>query len=109
MARLNYIPMSRNALPDMSSGQDLSRWMRDNHLDAIYVDPLFKGCEPSVWALVQEQVGHTLKVRFTSEKADVQVLFPTVKRSDTDLQRYVERPWFSSRPRFITHFDVTQS
>jgi hypothetical protein len=101
MAGLTYIPMFRSALPEIASGQDLLDWMKRNHLAAIYVDPHLQRLEPSVWAIVKEQIGNSLKVGFSSEKEDVQVLLADTGSSRADLSGYVERPWFSSKERFL--------
>jgi len=98
MADRDFIPMFRSALPRFNSGTDVLNWVRENHLKAIYVDPLLKRMEPSVWALVHEQIGHGLKVGFRSDRGEFQVLLPTI---GTGAGNYLERPWFSSKERFL--------
>jgi hypothetical protein len=102
MSRLNYIPLLRSTLPDLTSDQDFSRWMHANQLDAIYVDPLFTESERSLWALIQQRIGNDLEVGFTSDNGDTMVLFTTTKDSNRALRTYVQRPWFSSKERFVT-------
>jgi hypothetical protein len=102
MADLTYIPMYRSALPEISSGQDLLNWMKKNRLAAVYVDLHLQRQEPSVWAIVEGQIGKSLKVGFASENGDVQVLLTDTGSSTADLSGYVERPWFSSKERFVS-------
>jgi hypothetical protein len=100
LADMTYIPMFRSALPSFDSDEDVLTWMKKNRLEAIYVDPLLKQLEPSVWTLVQKQIDHSLKVGFASEKGEIQVLLTKTEDSEPNLAGYVERPWFSSKERF---------
>ncbi|HZA54159.1 MAG TPA: hypothetical protein VE616_07910, partial [Candidatus Udaeobacter sp.] len=109
MANLTYIPMFRSALPGLNSEQDFSTWMKNNRLAAVYVDSSLKRQEPSVWALVQKRIGHDLKIGFASEKGDIQVLFTAASNSEVDLRDYVDRPWYSSKERFITQSQTTEN
>jgi hypothetical protein len=102
MADLTYIPMFRSALPEIASVQDLLDWMKKNHLAGVYVDPHLQRQEPSLWAIVEGQIGKSLKVGFTSEKGEVQVLLANTEGPPADLTGYVERPWFSSKERFVS-------
>jgi hypothetical protein len=109
MASLTYIPMFRSALPDLNSDQDFSAWMKNNRLAAVYVDSSLKLQEPSVWALVQKRIGHDLKIGFASEKGDIHVLFTTDSNSEVDLRDYVDRPWYSSKERFMTQPQTSEN
>jgi hypothetical protein len=99
MANLTYIPMYRSALPEFPSQEDFGRWMKENRLHAIYADSYLKKLEPAVWQLVQERIGHDLTVGFVSEDEGIHVLL-TATESTLDLEGYVDRPWYSSQPRF---------
>ncbi len=100
-ANLTYIPMFRSALPKFQTEEDFTTWMKDNRLHAIYVDSYLKVEEPAVWEIVQKQIGRALTIGFASEKGDIEILL-AASNSTVDLAGYVERPWYSSKPRFVT-------
>jgi hypothetical protein len=101
MADMTYIPMMRSTLPDIQSRDDLRAWMNDNRLGAIYVDAALRNNEPKVWEVVQQQIGDILKPAFVSKAGDVQVLTRDQGEAYAGLPAdYIERPWFSSKPRF---------
>jgi hypothetical protein len=101
MAKQNYIPMSRNAFPDLLPDGEFSGWLRNNHVRAIYSDPMLKILEPAIWQLVQKHVGVELQVGFSSRDGKWQVL--TARDvSDADPSTYIDRQWYSSKPRFTT-------
>jgi hypothetical protein len=99
MANLTYIPMYRSSLPEFRSQEDFEKWMKENRLHAIYADSYLKKLEPAVWQLVQERIGQDLRVGFVSEDEGIHVLL-TKTDSTLNLQGYVDRPWYSSQPRF---------
>jgi hypothetical protein len=99
MANLTYIPMYRSSLPQFRSQEDFGKWMKENRLHAIYADIYLKKLEPAVWQLVQERIGQDLRVGFVSEDENIHVLL-TATDSPLDLAGYVDRPWYSSQPRF---------
>jgi hypothetical protein len=101
MAKQNYIPMGRNALPPLLTDAEFSAWLKNNHLHAIYSDPMLKILEPAVWQLVQKHVGAELQVEFSSRDGKWQVL--TARDVyDPDPSTFIDRPWYSSKPRFAT-------
>jgi len=75
-AKMTYVPMYLN-LRYMTSGQDLSTWIIDQNLKAIYMNESFRRVEPSVCALIERQIGKSLEIAFTSDEGAVQVLLVT--------------------------------
>jgi hypothetical protein len=101
MAKQNYIPMGRNALPALLTDGEFSAWLKDNQLHAIYSDPNLKILEPAIWQLVQKHVGKELQVGFSSQDGRWQVV-TTRNVSDADPSTFIDRPWYSAKPRFAT-------
>ena len=77
IANMTYVPMWCFRLHCMTSDQGLSAWIVDNNVEVIYVDKALKYFEPSVWALIKRQIAKSLRVAFTSDEGDVQVLLTT--------------------------------
>jgi hypothetical protein len=73
-AGMNYVGMYKSVLPDMQSAYDLNRWMENNKLQAIYADHDLREFEPFIWRLVEIQIGKNLKVAFTSDDGNTQIL-----------------------------------
>ena len=76
LAKLTHVKMNLD-LRHMNSDQELSAWIVDQNLEAIYVDGALRNGEPSVWVLVERQIGHNLEVGFSSDENEVQVLLVT--------------------------------
>jgi hypothetical protein len=66
------------SLRSMNTEKDVLDWMKDKHLKAIYVDEELRNFEPSVWKLIENQIGRNFKIVFNSDDESVQVLM--VKR-----------------------------
>ena len=101
MAKLTYIPMFRSA--SELNEQNFRNWIESNHVRAIYVDPNLKVLEPSFWALVQAHKGRDLSLAFSADGGKYQVLYSNYKHPGEVLEGYIERPWYSSKPRFISN------
>jgi hypothetical protein len=99
MAKLTYIPMFRSATE--LNEQNFRNWIQTNHVRAIYVDPNLKVLEPPFWALVQAHIGRDLNLAFSADGGNYQVLYSNYEYPGEVLEGYFERPWYSSKPRFI--------
>ena len=79
ITKMNYVPMYRD-LRYISTDKDLLDWMKEQDLEAIYVDKALRDYESSLWALIERQIGTNLEVAFTCDDSAVQVLLVTTKR-----------------------------
>jgi hypothetical protein len=57
----------------IQSGQDLQRWLKQNNVDAIYVDDYLRRYEPPLWSIIEEQIGSSLDVVFSSSDPYIQI------------------------------------
>lgn len=78
IANMTHVPVDR--IRYMTSEQELSAWMVNRNLKAIYVDKALRNYYPEAWALIKRQIGKSLQVGFTSKAGDVQVLLVTISR-----------------------------
>ena len=79
LANMSHVPMSGD-LRSVKSAQNLADWMASNDVEAIYADRRLREFEPDLWGLIRNQIGKSLNVAFTDERAEVQVLVPAAKR-----------------------------
>ena len=78
LAKMSHVEMG-GALRSMKSGQDLADWMGSNDVAAIYVDQSLRQYESDLWGLVRDQIGKELKVAFTDDQNEVELLVPVDK------------------------------
>ena len=76
-ADMTWVPILRSNIPDMVSDQDLRQWMTTNKVTAIYLDDNLKSSQPETWTLVEQSIGKSLKIAFTSDDGRIRLLFFT--------------------------------
>jgi len=54
---MRYVPLLKSDIGAMSSDQDLQRWIKDNKVQAIYVDRALREFDSTIWELIENQVG----------------------------------------------------
>jgi hypothetical protein len=74
-ARMKWLDLTGiDTRTELRSGEDLQRWMIDNKVAGFYVDDLLRRFEPSLWALIENQIGKTSTIAFSSETPYIQIL-----------------------------------
>ncbi len=73
MARLDYIPIFPEPRK-LTSRRDLLGWLLTRDVKAIYVDELFRRCEPGVCKGLDMMRGEELEVGYQDAQHDIQVL-----------------------------------
>ncbi|OGO19839.1 MAG: hypothetical protein A2Z14_17750 [Chloroflexi bacterium RBG_16_48_8] len=71
-AKLVSVNMSVQ-LRSLETPQKFVQWMQDEKLQAIYVEGALRSAEASVWSLIQEEIGKSLEVGFTTGEDGIQV------------------------------------
>ncbi len=73
MARLGYIPMFPEPRK-LTSRSNLLWWLMTRDVKAIYIDELFRQCEPGVCGRLDVMKGEELEVVYQDDQNDIQVL-----------------------------------
>ncbi|MFH1339227.1 MAG: hypothetical protein ABIH40_05250 [Candidatus Omnitrophota bacterium] len=79
-AKVTYVPMYLE-LRGIASDRELSAWIDGQNLKAIFLNADFRLFEPSLCALIERQIGKSLKVGFASKDGDIKVLLVTPQPS----------------------------
>jgi hypothetical protein len=75
MAKMDYASLIATDLPRDKSSEEFLEWMRQHHIQAVYVDHGLYNNNPAVWALVRDQIGKGIRRVFSGDNGDIQVLF----------------------------------
>ena len=74
-ARMTWLDLTGiDTRAELRSDEDLQRWMNNNKVAGFYVDDLLRRFEPSLWALIENQIGKTSTIAFSSETPYIQIL-----------------------------------
>jgi hypothetical protein len=71
MKRVNLLGLVlRKNSAKQSSDQVFRRWIRDNQVEAVYLDDNVRKYE-TLWALIEKEIGDSLEIAFVSERQEV--------------------------------------
>jgi len=74
MKRVNLLGLVlRKNSAKQSSDQVFRRWIRDNQVEAVYLDDNVRKYE-TLWALIEKEIGDSLEVAFVSDHQESEVL-----------------------------------
>jgi hypothetical protein len=74
-ARMTYIELTGvDTRGVIESEEDLQRWMLETKVEAFYVDSSLQRYEPPLWRLIENQIGKSLEVVFSSDTPYIQIL-----------------------------------
>jgi hypothetical protein len=74
MAGMLSATLSAADVPTDRSPEAFVQWLRDQGIQAVYVDPILVGDDTLAWNLIQQQIGKGLKRVFVGDGGDYQVL-----------------------------------
>ena len=79
--KMEHVNMSLD-LRYIKSAEDVSEWMDQERVKAIYADDYLRTFEPSLWDILQKQANHALQVAFDAGEGvtQVQILVPTPRQ-----------------------------
>jgi hypothetical protein len=74
MKRINLLGLVlRKNSAKQSSDQVFRRWIRDNQVEAVYLDDNVRKYE-TLWALIEKEIGDSLEVAFVTDHQESEVL-----------------------------------
>jgi len=73
LARMRYVPLNIN-LRSMTAASDLSSWMKNVDISAVYVDQGLRQFEPRAWRLLQSEIGNGLTQIYISSDSQHTIL-----------------------------------
>jgi hypothetical protein len=73
-SKMGYAGLASQDVPKDKSPVDFIAWMREQGIEAIYVDHNLYNVLPSIWELIEPQIGISLERIFETERGNYQVL-----------------------------------
>jgi hypothetical protein len=69
--------LSSTDVPEFDDPSEVVRWMREQGMQAVYVDAGLYGDNPALWSLIESEVGNGFERVFVAEQGNYQVLLVT--------------------------------
>jgi hypothetical protein len=66
-AKMTYVSLLKTEFSEAAAAGDLQHWMKAKKLQVIYSDHSLERSEPVLWGLIENQIGKSLEVAFSSQ------------------------------------------
>ena len=78
-AKMDYAGLVSTDLPVNRTSDELFAWMREQGIEAVYVDHGLYNGAPKTWELIEDQIGAGWERKFIVDQGNYQILIPSDK------------------------------
>ncbi len=79
-AGMTSATLSSTDVPQFDDPAEVVRWMREQGMQAVYVDAGLYGDNPALWSLIESEIGNGFERVFVAEQGNYQVLLVTSRQ-----------------------------